>query len=123
MDLAFTRTCTGNTHRDQGMQTGDRASIADAKSLNAALFDQSIDALASSSLSGKGMEQETLAVERDALDACAFPIDVYDAAIVFGELFLLARLCRVLRMEQRAAGSGSVGSESRRDGQMGTLEP
>jgi hypothetical protein len=91
-----------DNHRGEGVQIGDGVTIADPGALASALFGESVDALTAGTLVVKGTEEGSIAIERNALDASQFPVDIFDAAFALRELLVLAGLAGLLREEQRA---------------------
>lgn len=88
--------------RDEGVEIGHRASIAHARTRDAQFFGASVDTLTTRACLIEGVGEWPLPIERDALDATAFPSDILDAALAFEELLL------------RTAGSGGLGKEQGR---------
>ena len=89
---------------------GNRAPIAHFGSLNAQLFGASVDALTAGPLVVKDMEERPSAIQRHALDATKFPVDIFDTAFAFGELLVFAGLSCFFWKEQRTLEVASHGS-------------
>lgn len=88
-------------HRDQGIEVGDRATIADVGTFHAEFLGLTVAALARSPLGGNGSRQRALAVQGDALEAAPFLVDVCDAAFALGTWLVVARFSGGVREKQR----------------------
>jgi hypothetical protein len=58
-------------------------------SLDPQFFGLAVDTSASGALSVNGLVERAGTVEGDALNASLFPIDIFDTALSFGELFVV----------------------------------
>ena len=97
-----------NNYIRQGVEVGNRASLAHFGPLNAQFLGLAIDAFSASALGGDGMGERTVPIQRDARLSAAFPVDILDTARTFSELLLLTGLACLLGTEQGAAEVASA---------------
>jgi hypothetical protein len=97
---------------DEGIEIGNRASIAHFGALNAERLGLTVDAFTGSALGIDGMIKRTGAIEQGTHQPTFLPIGVFDTALAEGLLGMRTGLSRRCGQEQRAAkalGAKAVG--------------
>lgn len=79
-------------HRGERSESGHRATMVNAGTLDASLCGKGVDAFTARSLGGESKEERTIAIESGTLHVAWFPVDVRDTAIACDEWFVLTRL-------------------------------
>jgi hypothetical protein len=95
-------------HRDQGVEVGDRSSVANLGALDAQFVGLAIDALASGALDGDGMRQRAGAIRENTSATSRFVVDFFLTSFACGERLLLAGLSGRFGEEERAARAQSA---------------
>ncbi len=101
-----------DNHIDQRIQIGNGAAIAHFGILNAERLGLAVDALTRSALRVDRVIEQSIAVERDALDAAQFPVDIFDTAFAFSELFSALSACLFPGDYYTTLGMASSGERS-----------
>src|SRR5438270_3609473 len=87
----------------QGDQMRDRAAITYFGTSEVEGLAVAIDAFAGGALGVDGVIEWPVAIQQDALQAAALPIEVFDTATSFGELSMRTRQVKRLREQERTA--------------------